>query len=678
MARLMVRSKSHQKLREPAVESRVDSMPSSEQVSSETSSLHPGSSSPLVGVARSRYASPASTPGFEVLSRPKTANAAMDEQRRRRLMAMGDPISVTDGKQTFNFPTPLREGPSPRLMSRYANSSLAPRPNLERSDTPDTIGIALGSPSHLAQFESRWSPSPVHEKSYFPSNGATPVGTPGLREAREQRADASQSKPKLSRWKSIFGRKNQPRDQREARQQDDHLSPEAPPKSGPGLNNYHTWEHASPRSPRMRSDTVPRYDAPPQASSPRLGIGRSQTAPTGRRNPNSPQVPPKDFLDVEIPNTTLERYSVMFNGILPKQPGGLLARRQSKRESRITGQHPQTLQDLDIPPVPKRRNTNASPNASPSYRLLIFPPESTNSPKPLERNTSLLHRPRPLKRSNTAPGALSPGLHNKMDQLSPMSETSEALGTETDLASNTDSAPPTSDLPGEDELKRIEDELDRVEQELRRDERNRQALTPTPSEPSSPATPEDGKSVQSYNPFAVDAAHTRKSSSNSWEDRSMQEPDWEMITIGKVAEPGDRFSGAQTVRVVEEPSPIDKAAPSPPQVWHPLRMNSLVDKDRAKLNGGRPKHPLTATMTSQPLPGKVEVQVARSMSVTKGAKARPVLRTSPRGVEKGKGETLVERKPLTPQLVEPASSGDSFTKGHKPMKSVAASIVEMA
>lgn len=163
----------------------------------------------------------------------------------------------------------------------------------------------------------------------------------------------------------------------------------------------------------------------------------------------------------------------------------------------------------------------------------------------------------------------------------------------------------------------------------------------------------------------------------------MSEPDWEMITIGKVAEAGDRFSDVQQIRVVEEPSPIDGRVPREPQ-WHPLRMHSSVDKTKASAAAGKHQHPhqkiarkaslpalpsmpraadLSATMATQRLPGKAEVQVARSMSVTKGS-ARPVLRTSPRGVEKRKGENLVERKRMTPLLVQsPVPS-----KGHKSTK----------
>lgn len=231
-------------------------------------------------------------------------------------MAMGDPISVTDGKETFNFPTPV-------LLSRYA---VAPRPNVERSNTPETIGIALGSPSHLAQFENQISPS-IQDRLYVASKEVTPVVTPRL----EQRFDGAQvAKPKLSRWKSIFGRKAQ----HPALKAQDGQAPA--PRSGLGVGSYHTWEQSSPRSPRMRSETVPQYDGSPQAppKSPRWNLGRSQTAPTMRRNGDNPATPPKDFLAVDIPETKMERYSIMFNGIVPSQPGGLLARRQSKKEVR--------------------------------------------------------------------------------------------------------------------------------------------------------------------------------------------------------------------------------------------------------------------------------------------------------------------------------------------------------
>jgi hypothetical protein len=129
-------------------------------------------------------------------------------------------------------------------------------------------------------------------------------------------------------------------------------------------------------------------------------------------------------------------------------------------------------------------------------------------------------------------------------------------------------------------------------------EDNRQALTPTPSEPSSPTTPEDNQSVHSFNPFTNDRG------SAAW-NPSTEEPSWQMITIGKLAEPGDRVSGSVHVEGAEEQDD-----------WH----------------------------HSNP---HVQVQVARSMSVTK---ARRHL-IGPKLTAKS-GERLVDRKPLTPTLVE--------------------------
>jgi len=275
-----------------------------------------------------------------------------------------------------------------------------------------------------------------------------------------------------------------------------------------------------------------------------------------------------------------------------------------------------------------------------------------------------------------------------------MSEMSESADTDIDTAPSTGVF--TSPLADDETIKRDEDE--------------RQALTPTPSEPSTPTTPEDSKPLAKF-PFSTANEHARKSSTNlsalsvnGWDEKSMMsEPDWEMITIGKVAEPGDRFSDAAQVRVVEEPSPIERGAPVREVQWHPLRMNSLVDKNRAAVRerekksaapvpAAAPKQgprqrglsntshkaaDLTATMATQRLPGKGEVQIARSMSVTK-ATARPALRTSPRGVERTKGENLVETgKALTPMLVTvPAPLNVAGrAKGHKPAKSYTASIV---
>jgi hypothetical protein len=129
-------------------------------------------------------------------------------------------------------------------------------------------------------------------------------------------------------------------------------------------------------------------------------------------------------------------------------------------------------------------------------------------------------------------------------------------------------------------------------------EDNRQALTPTPSEPSTPTTPGETQSVHSFNPFTNDRG------SAAW-NSSVEEPAWDMITIGKIAEPGDRFSDAVRVRNADEP-----------EDWH---------------HDGH----------------HVQVQIARSISVTKARRQLIGPKLAARS-----GERLVDRKPLTPTLVE--------------------------
>jgi hypothetical protein len=78
-----------------------------------------------------------------------------------------------------------------------------------------------------------------------------------------------------------------------------------------------------------------------------------------------------------------------------------------------------------------------------------------------------------------------------------------------------------------------------------------------------------------------------------------------MITIGKLAEPGDRVSGAVQVEGAEEQEDWHRSSPQP------------------------------------------QVQIARSVSVTKARRQLIGPKLTGRS-----GERLIERKPLTPTLVE--------------------------
>ena len=146
------------------------------------------------------------------------------------------------------------------------------------------------------------------------------------------------------------------------------------------------------------------------------------------------------------------------------------------------------------------------------------------------------------------------------------------------------------------------------------EEKSRQALTPTPSEPSSPSTPKDGEAAQG--PGQPDA----------WQFSLMDEdePMWEMITIGKAAEPGDRISASDVSR------PLPHARRPLPPRFDSAPKAAVRDPDDDWHYRG-------------------EVQVARSLSVTKAKKhlLRPLAVTKDQGSEK-----VNESRALTPLLVE--------------------------
>lgn len=277
--------------------------------------------------------------------RPQTANAAMD--RRKELMAMGSPIMLTSGPDIFNFPTPSRSPSTTQDM--YV-------PEI-RSHSPDTIGVALGSPSQAAFFRSPMFESPFQNSLATHKDLMTPpLSTPGRSmttyESRSTKNDLNEEvKPKLSRWRSLgglFGRK-----QGQARHEKK-PSPLVQPPSAAGqdrrplplvqqtspapvdlkLHGVHAWERDNPSRVAFEAQ-----NSPPTAKRTRrerMGLGRAHTAPTGERRTESPAPPPKGpMLDVQIPETKMERYSIMFSQT-PEQtpkaesaPSGLLARRQA-------------------------------------------------------------------------------------------------------------------------------------------------------------------------------------------------------------------------------------------------------------------------------------------------------------------------------------------------------------
>ncbi|TLD37399.1 hypothetical protein E2P81_ATG04211 [Venturia nashicola] len=542
--------------------------------------------------------------------RPQTANAAMD--RRKGMRAMGSPIVLSSGSDTFNFPTPSR---SPTTTQDIYLPEM-------RSDTPDIIGVALGSPSHAAFFHSPMFESPYQNTLAASKDFLTPpLSTPGRSmtsdESRSTKNDLDEgTKPKLSRWRSLgglFGRKQvQARNDRkpsplvqpsspalQERRPLPRVQQTSPAPVDLKLHGAHAWDRDNSSRVVFEAQTSP--PSTKKTRRERMGLGRSQTAPTVETRSESPAPPPKGpMLDVEIPDTKMERYSVMFNQTpddtphSESPPSGLLARRQAS----VTRKRADPKQILDLPLPPRGRTDTPEPSPGPVLRL--FPAERIHSPRlPAQMpHISTMRTPSPLKRSNTAPTALSPDLKDK-HLSSPLATMAEAAE-------------------------------DFMEEDVR------QTSTPTQSEPRTPTTPSDSHSMQPFRTMAVN----RVSTTTTWEP-SLTEPSWEMITIGKMAEPGDRFSDAARFAAsnVRVRSNSDEKAD---EDWHhdgeagvvQIARSVSVTKARRQIVGPRRvdgKRPEVQRLEGRQVVGPNKVELVR---------------------KDGGTERFVERKPLTRNLVQ--------------------------
>ncbi|OTA69435.1 hypothetical protein K449DRAFT_93950 [Hypoxylon sp. EC38] len=158
------------------------------------------------------------------------------------------------------------------------------------------------------------------------------------------------------------------------------------PKHKPLVVRSQTMPY-DPESAAQGSKSKSRLDDATQET-----FGRIPIALDTNQNSSGP------LLDVEIPNITMERYSVMFGSVLQSQPS-LLARRQA------TVQRLKSIEDAvekeqeekhrDLP----RRATSPAATRSPTFAL--FPP--TPAKKPVHAPSSTAS---PRMRSNTSPAEL--------------------------------------------------------------------------------------------------------------------------------------------------------------------------------------------------------------------------------------------------------------------------------
>lgn len=292
-----------------------------------------------------------------------------------------------------------------------------------RTGTPDSlsgrengafgIGMALGSPSQAPPH----MPMPWKASKVLTSGFEIP-----------EPVEEPQTKQKPKKW-GIFGRSKSKRGRSENHPQrsmtDTSHSHDSSISSGAGSlastrKGGKQMDQDTNRAPKhkpivIRSQTepgiVPQWEA--KEASRELGHKTSNTSIRAEASRNRiidpaafddiPPVPPlsNQFLNIEIPSITMERYSIMFGTVLQPPPashGTLLERRQATLD-RLRTINDEIARDGGEELPRPRRATSPHPKNSPVFSLFPTTPGGAKPPH-------LAPKPSPRARSNTSPAML--------------------------------------------------------------------------------------------------------------------------------------------------------------------------------------------------------------------------------------------------------------------------------
>ena len=265
----------------------------------------------------------------DIQPRPKTSNAASPPSWNQ---AKGPPIVITADDEVFLFPTPtLRKAnfsPPPLACSPSTPTSGV----RSESDTIE-IGLAIGSPSQVQHFQSLQPCGLRKPGSHDVFSPAKSTGSSNeLREPRHDMNDAN--RPKISRWRSIgrvFGKRDRNAAQQSERQP--LREPDRQPLREADFRPDDLTTRSSDNSWPAQFDQA--QDAPKKCKQSAMQRKCTERPATSTAPENVPALRQRLILDVDIPDIQLERYSVMFSGLLPSQQSNLLARRQGDKAATL-------------------------------------------------------------------------------------------------------------------------------------------------------------------------------------------------------------------------------------------------------------------------------------------------------------------------------------------------------
>ncbi|TLS31218.1 hypothetical protein PpBr36_02953 [Pyricularia pennisetigena] len=391
----------------------------------------------------------------DMFLRPATGRAAIDSRRISR-----DDSYLVGRQQSAwrpGFHIPNRGQLTPDISSRGASPPIF-APPFRRRETPESlrsaeipigigmpIGMAIGSPTQASShsppnFSNSWRPQVPQVQE-----AVRPEPEPRLPPQPEPEPPAPLKRTKTGKRRlfGLFGRKHVEESPmpspsqsssfsglRSASSLQSQRSPTTPMRShtsaGSSAQKYkpliartNTEPMApAPRSPRRKiSNPIPiansidtehpyQPHAFPEVS--RQEISRSDISRPEILRPVNPPPPIPitntggPFLNVEIPDVKMERYSVMFSGLLnPQSSSSLLARRQATLD-RLKSINDCIVKEEEerIRPV-QRAATSPQPIPTKSPAFTLFPP----TPESRFESSRSLSSPR--TRSNTSPATVS-------------------------------------------------------------------------------------------------------------------------------------------------------------------------------------------------------------------------------------------------------------------------------
>ncbi|KAI1265821.1 hypothetical protein F5Y18DRAFT_29036 [Xylariaceae sp. FL1019] len=271
---------------------------------------------------------------------------------------------------------------SPRSVStaQFASAKAVRKPSLDLVNITrhEDIGRALGSPSHAPAAPIAWRMNTLQ-------HGQNPSPDVEARASRSSSVDTFdmplQKKPGKWRLFGMFGRKhsdqsvpaisisdpNGLKNASPVEEQAGRDTESQPERKSPARSNT----SASRKGPRhkpivVRSQTMPlgigNHEPPKEAT--RKKDVRFESTPVALDTRSTLSPAPGPLLNVEIPDVRMERYSVMFNGVLNSNPS-LLTRRQANVQKLKPIEDANERQDEQPRPSVARRATSPA--------LALFP-----------------------------------------------------------------------------------------------------------------------------------------------------------------------------------------------------------------------------------------------------------------------------------------------------------------